>query len=518
MANGLFNLKQVIQAVQQGGWSAQKTPAVEYLVVAGGGGAGCGTGSSSNGGGGGGAGGLLQGIGPVPNGQTLLVTVGGGGAGGASNSNGVNGSNSVFGAITSLGGGFGTASRGGNAGSGGSGGGSGELNTSSGGFAGKGTQGQGNAGGTGLSYPCGGGGGAGAVGSASATGSTTAPGGRGGSGATSVISGTATTYAGGGGGCSYNGGGSTAGTGGVGGGGNANVSGSGTSGTANTGGGGGGSGNSGSSGGSGGSGIVIVSYPDVYAAPTATTGSPTVSTSGSGSVVFADGVYVSYPSSTVFDFSSGNFTVECWVYITAAPTDRYDVFRKWVAAPNKQYIFYINSSRQLGMYYSTTGSDETANNFTSATITTNTWTHIAWVRNSTTVTAYINGASAGTLSLSSTFPTTTAAELVGGNGSPGYSVTGYMSNLRVVKGTAVYTGAFTPPTAPLSAISGTSLLMSTMSGSFTTDSSSNSNTPTGYNSGTITSSYPTWNSASPFTGTGYKNRVYTWTSSGSITF
>ena len=42
MANGLFNLKQVVQAVQQGGWPAQKPPAVEYLVVAGGGGGGAG--------------------------------------------------------------------------------------------------------------------------------------------------------------------------------------------------------------------------------------------------------------------------------------------------------------------------------------------------------------------------------------------------------------------------------------------------------------------------------------------
>jgi len=53
MANGLFNLKQVVQAVQQGGWPAQKTPSVEYLTVAGGGG-----GGRYNGGGGGGAGGL----------------------------------------------------------------------------------------------------------------------------------------------------------------------------------------------------------------------------------------------------------------------------------------------------------------------------------------------------------------------------------------------------------------------------------------------------------------------------
>jgi hypothetical protein len=36
--------------------------------------------------------------------------------------------------------------------------------------------------------------------------------------------------------------------------------------------------------------------------------------------------------------------------------------------------------------------------------------------------------------------------------------TGYYSNLRIVKGTAVYTANFTPPTTPLTAIAGTSLL------------------------------------------------------------
>jgi hypothetical protein len=67
---------------------------------------------------------------------------------------------------------------------------------------------------------------------------------------------------------------------------------SGTSGTANTGGGGGG-GRTG--GGTGGSGIVIIRYPDSFSAPTATTGSPTVTVSGgfriyrwtsSGSITF----------------------------------------------------------------------------------------------------------------------------------------------------------------------------------------------------------------------------------------
>ena len=93
MATGLFTLRQQNQAIRQKAWSGtQKTNFVEYLVVAGGG-------AGAVNGGAGGAGGLLTGVNPVPNGQTLLVTVGGGGAAD------VNGQNSVFGSITSTGGG-----------------------------------------------------------------------------------------------------------------------------------------------------------------------------------------------------------------------------------------------------------------------------------------------------------------------------------------------------------------------------------------------------------------------------
>ena len=39
-----------------------------------------------------------------------------------------------------------------------------------------------------------------------------------------------------------------------------------------------------------------------------------------------------------------------------------------------------------------------------------------------------------------------------------YFYHGYVSNFRAIKGTAIYTSAFTVPTSPLSAISGTVLL------------------------------------------------------------
>ena len=85
-------------------------------------------------------------------------------------------------------------------------------------------------------------------------------------------------------------------------------------------------------------------------------------------------------------------------------------------------------------------------------------THIAVVRNVTSVVIYINGVSAGTATLATSF--TNTAFTIGRQNSAGSTyINGYLSNLRLVVGTAVYTSAFTPPTAPLTAISGTSLLL-----------------------------------------------------------
>jgi hypothetical protein len=65
---------------------------------------------------------------------------------------------------------------------------------------------------------------------------------------------------------------------------------------------------------------------------------------------------------------------------------------------------------------------------------------------------------------------------------------------------------------PLTAVSGTSLLLNTVSGAYLTDSSVNAHTPSVTNT-------MAWNQTSPFaTGLGYKNRVYTWTQSGTVTF
>jgi hypothetical protein len=261
---------------------------VSYLIVAGGGGAT---------GGGGGAGGLLSGTTTLSGGTVYTATVGGGGAGTTGGTVGNNGSNSSFTGLTAAVGGGGGGLIGNTPGvgqNGGSGGGAGSNTAITSSVAGgSGTSGQGNAGGatpgTGSS-PTGGGGGAGAAGGAGVPGSK---GGDGGIGTQSSITGTATYYAGGGGG---GGNGSIGvGAGGSGGGGTGvGTGGNGNSGTANTGGGGGCTSNQSQSyvGGSGGSGVVIISVPTTNYSGT-TTGSPTITTSGSNTIIkfTASGTY-----------------------------------------------------------------------------------------------------------------------------------------------------------------------------------------------------------------------------------
>ena len=87
----------------------------------------------------------------------------------------------------------------------------------------------------------------------------------------------------------------------------------------------------------------------------------------------------------------------------------------------------------------------------------NQWTHIAFVGNSGTGTWYINGTPSGTPASINVAGGSYGVK-IGRQGTYSYDFNGKISNLRVVKGTAVYTSAFRPPTKPLSNITNTKLL------------------------------------------------------------
>ena len=181
------------------------------------------------------------------------------------------------------------------------------------------------------------------------------------------------------------------------------------------------------------------------------------STSVIGGSAYFDGSgdYLQGPTNnSAFQFGMGDFTVEAWVYLTADNT--YPSILEigdHLATTGILFIYWGNSGGNVAAIYS--------GGFKGSTpVTMNAWNHIAYVRSSFSLKIYVNGVSpAGVTFLNDLSNSNKVTIGVDQNLTAGYYFTGNISNLRVVKGTAVYTSNFTPPTTPLTAISGTSLLM-----------------------------------------------------------
>lgn len=174
------------------------------------------------------------------------------------------------------------------------------------------------------------------------------------------------------------------------------------------------------------------------------------------------GDYLTVSDNAAFKFGSGAFTIELWVYPTSLPALSI-LLSKWNAGATpgtNQWILTL-SSAQPTFNFSTDGSNAAAS-VTGPNVTLNQWNHIAVVRNGNSFTVYTNGV-AGTSTTNSGTLFASESEVLGisyrrNNGSTVEWYSGYMSNIRIVKGTAVYTTNFTPPTSSLTAIANTSLL------------------------------------------------------------
>jgi hypothetical protein len=174
----------------------------------------------------------------------------------------------------------------------------------------------------------------------------------------------------------------------------------------------------------------------------------------------------------VFNFESGNFTAECWFNLTAdAAADADNNRSAFLLGPGQ----LTNSEAwllTLGGNSTTSGASilfqARSTNGTPTQLTYNftfvkgTWYHVAVTRSSNTLSMYINGQLVAqntnwTLNVNSGGAIFRIGRRAVSSNYEHY-FPGYISNLRVVKGTALYTADFTPPTQPLTAVAGTSLL------------------------------------------------------------
>lgn len=171
---------------------------------------------------------------------------------------------------------------------------------------------------------------------------------------------------------------------------------------------------------------------------------------GGYSVYFDSTNSLSMTANAAFLFP-GDFTIEAWVYMPAISAGPYSIFGSASAAEVFDFRVYQNNI-QVSL------NAGAGSNLGLGSLAINTWTHLALVRSGSSVNCYVNGTqTATTLTNSSTLGYSDRTMYVGESGG-GNRFVGYISNLRVVKGTAVYTANFTPPTKNLTAITNTSLL------------------------------------------------------------
>jgi len=165
---------------------------------------------------------------------------------------------------------------------------------------------------------------------------------------------------------------------------------------------------------------------------------------------------ITAPDSSAFDYGSGDFTLECWIFPTT--TNSSTLLTAQTSGGNFGPCNLFFNSGALELYSSSNNSSfDVASGASVGTPAVNQWSHVAVSRSGTSIRCFLNGTLTSTTTSSATLMNATGTfQIASRNGGEFYS--GYVSNFRVVKGTAVYTAAFTPPTAPLTAISGTSLL------------------------------------------------------------
>jgi hypothetical protein len=171
---------------------------------------------------------------------------------------------------------------------------------------------------------------------------------------------------------------------------------------------------------------------------------------------FFDGTgdFLSVASNAAFDIGSSDFTVECWFYSNSFATGQGLISRYNFISVGAGWGLILNSATSIRFIR---GNDILLDATVSA-MAVGTWYHVAAVRNGSTLTTYLNGVQAAQATGISNFTDATTALQIGRTNTVTNDLNGYISNARVVKGTAVYTTAFTPPTAPLTAITNTSLL------------------------------------------------------------
>ena len=193
-----------------------------------------------------------------------------------------------------------------------------------------------------------------------------------------------------------------------------------------------------------------------------------------GSAYFdGTGDYLTVPDNAAFTLGTNAFTFECWINISnPAGSDRYIAGQCNSAQSSASTAFGLYVSSGVVNFESYSGATYISFGTAAGQVVANTWVHLAWARDTGTNTLriYVNGVQQATLAIAGATALNDSSSLLalGQNGEAAFTqgLAGYISNFRLVNGTCLYPSGttFTPPTAPLTAVTNTALLLGMSNG------------------------------------------------------
>ena len=190
-----------------------------------------------------------------------------------------------------------------------------------------------------------------------------------------------------------------------------------------------------------------------------------------GSVFFDGASTLTVEDSDDFHYDTGDFTIEGWIFATGRDSQMM-LLGQWdgsgsVAGSLAWAVQLTNDSNgRLRFLTSSTGTNVVLNqNATSGTVFDNQWHHFAVTRNGNDYKLFMDGVVVGSVTDSNAITNSPFPLTIGGsnrryvsNTDSSQTFTGFLSNIRIIKGEALYTAAFTPPTSELTVTSNTVFL------------------------------------------------------------
>jgi hypothetical protein len=192
----------------------------------------------------------------------------------------------------------------------------------------------------------------------------------------------------------------------------------------------------------------------------ATTMGYTASTIGGSGYFDGSGDWLSIPNNSALNMGSNDFTYECWLYPTSIPNTYQSFIEKRTGGGSySSVLLALKSTGKYSILVASNVSTWGIVDESTINVVLNTWQHLAAVRSGNTFSVYLNGIRQISTSLAFTVYDDNAIQGIGaGDSSGAQPYYGFIGDVRIVKGTAVYTSNFVPPASPLQAITNTSLL------------------------------------------------------------